>query len=168
MELKDIDKPRYRKHLNRVIVGFIASLTILALLFGYVLIAVFSSPGEDNFKLNLAGALMGLVICGGVLSKLKSSAYFYEIYYVWQLKQLQNQIYRKLKKIKLATETNNMKAVGILYFYYTSLRQVYLLDDNTLTMSKVNGDLQVLQGKAEAEGVDLDSLIFDKQDLKAF
>ena len=168
MQLKEIDKPRYRKHLNRVIIAFVASLTCMALIFGYLFIAMFSEPGADNFKLNLAGALVALVICGAALNKLKGSAYFYEIYYVWQLKQLQNQIYRKLKKIKKATAADNMQAVGILHFYYTSLRQVYLLDDNTLTMSKVNADLATLQGKAKVEGVDLEQLIFDKQDLKNF
>ena len=42
MKLIEVDKARYKKHLNIVIVGFISSLLVLSLLFGSVLIALFS------------------------------------------------------------------------------------------------------------------------------
>ena len=42
MKLKDIEKSVYRKHLNIIIVSFIASLLILALAYGQGLIMLFA------------------------------------------------------------------------------------------------------------------------------
>ena len=159
MTLKEINKTRYRKHLNYVIVAFIASLTILALLFGYLFISIFSTPEGDNFQYNLAGVISALLICGGILHKLKDSAFFTEIYYVWQLKQQQNLIYRKMKKIKQAANDNDLQAINILYFYYQSLKQVYTLDDNTLTLDKVNLAINTLE--ATANNLSLDLTLFN-------
>ena len=46
MKLIEINKERYRKHLNIVIVAFISSLLILSLTFGTILINLFSSVNE--------------------------------------------------------------------------------------------------------------------------
>lgn len=161
MQLIEINKERYRKHLNKVIIGFVASFMVLSLAIGQGLISVFSDPNSDNFNLNLTGVIIALFICGGVLQKLKHSAFFHEIYYVWQLKQLQNKVFRKMKTIKKAAENDNVNAYIVLYFYYSSLRQVYLLDDNTLTINKVNSELSALTLTTTEKGIKLDELSFE-------
>ena len=145
MQLIDIDKTRYRKHLNIVIAGFIATLLVLALIFGQLLIASFAQAEVSNFKYNFLGVVLALLACAAILHTVKSSAFFTEIYYVWQLKQLQNLIYRKLKKIKAEAINEEQSALIILLFYYQGLKQVYQLDDNTLTINKVNDEITKLQ-----------------------
>ena len=66
MQLKEIDKPIYRKRLNIVIVCFISMLLILALLFGAALITVFgdvvNAEGEvNNFRYNFLGVVLSLL-----------------------------------------------------------------------------------------------------------
>lgn len=155
MKLIDIDKTLYRKRLNIVIVAFIASLTLLALLFGSVLISLFAAPitepAVSNFRFNLMGVILALISCLSLLHFLKQSDFFVEVYYVWQLKQCQNSIFRRLKKIKLASEQGDVNAITTLKFYYLSLQKVYLLDDNTLTITTINKKLS-----------DLENLILDK------
>ncbi|WP_281561316.1 DUF3087 family protein [Thalassomonas sp. RHCl1] len=214
MKLIEIDKSRYRQHLNRVIIGFIASLLALSLLFGTALIAAFGqSPasqktgnisgqeqafsaqnpqaeiannireqGADkpaldgeaapestgNFRYNLLGVILALLACAAVLHQLKGSRYFSEIYYVWQLKQLQNLIYRRLKKIKQAAGKGDADAFAILCFYYASLKQVYLLDDNTLTLGKVEQDIAALEKLAADNGVSLSPEQFSADLIKKF
>ena len=168
MKLIEIEKQLYRKRLNHIIICFVSSFAILSLVFGSLLITLFSEPNNDNFKLNLFGVIIALFICGGILNKYKTHSYFHEIYYVWQLKQLHNQIFRKLKKIKAAAQTNNIDAINILYFYYSSLRQVYLLDDNTLTISKVNQELNILAADARALNIPLSDQHFDSSIIKSF
>ncbi|WP_440875810.1 DUF3087 domain-containing protein [Thalassotalea sp. PLHSN55] len=155
MNLIEIDKTTYRKNLNKVIVAFVASFAILAVLLGTVLIHFFGDvavAGEtvNNFRFNLLGVIIALVMCTLVLNKLKDSDLFKEIYYVWQLKQLHNQIYRRLTKIKAAAQKGEIDAFIVLNFYYTSLKQVYELDDNTLTITKVDKDLQALEEQYQA------------------
>ncbi|MGB1262564.1 MAG: DUF3087 family protein [Cognaticolwellia sp.] len=162
MKLKEIEKSVYRKHLNIIIVGFITSLLVLALAYGQGLIALFAEPvqtnlaandstasGTSNFHYNFLGVVLALLSCIVVLHKLRASKFFHEVYYVWQVKQQQNAIYRKLKNIKAAAKNDDVNALIILNFYYASLKQVYLLDDNTLTLSKLNRDISELTTRIE-------------------
>ena len=139
MKLIEINKATYRKNLNQVIIGFIITFLVLSLAFGAGLISTFSTVAEtgegDNFRYNFLGVLLGLFTCLAMLNILKTKAFFHEIFYVWQLKQIHNKVYRKIKKIKAASEQGDVNAVIILNFYYQSQKQVYLLDDNTLVIS---------------------------------
>lgn len=168
MQLMNIDKAIYRKHLNIVIVGFISTLLILALIFGQLLIMSFAEEGVNNFKYNLLGVILSLLACMAILHSIKTSAFFKEIYYVWQVKQIQNLIFRKLKKIKLAAKDLDQDALMILTFYYQSQQQVYELDDNTLTITTVNKDLNDLQEKIAEYNLTIDIEQFDKKMISAY
>lgn len=190
MQLIDIDKAKYRKHLNIVIIGFISALLALSLLFGAVFISLFSTvaenalaavdavangidPGEiepeSNFKYNLAGVILALLLNAAILHSIKGKEYFKEIYYVWQLKQIQNLIYRKLKSIKSSAESGNEKALVILHFYYQSQMQVYKLDDNTLTLNTVETALGKVKEQMTEHGLQTsEQQQFDKTMLNEF
>ncbi|OKY24940.1 DUF3087 family protein [Thalassotalea sp. PP2-459] len=178
MQLQNIDKTLYRQRLNRIIISFILSLTLLSLLFGSLFISVFSdnsinfemannTDAPSNFSYNLAGVICALVVCAALLHRLRKTAYFHQVYYVWQLKQLHNKIYRKLNIINnMAMENGDHQALIILNFYYQSLKQVYQLDDNTLTMSSVNQKHQAVKEKAEQQQLQLDKEQFTENMLK--
>lgn len=168
MQLMNIDKALYRKNLNIVIVGFIATLLVLALIFGQLLIMGFAQEGVTNFKYNLLGVILSLLACMAILHTLKTSDFFKEIYYVWQVKQLQNLIYRKLKTIKAAAKELEQDALIILTFYYQSQQQVYQLDDNTLTITKVNKELSDLQETIVNKNLDINAEQFNKKLLASF
>lgn len=162
MKLIEIDKTRYRKHLNIIIVGFIAGFTLLSLAYGQLLIGLFSDGEGSNFRYNLMGVILGLITSAIILSKLRATDYFREVYYVWQLKQLMNAIYRKLKKVKTKANENDVNALIILLYYYHASRQVYLLDDNTITLPTINKDLSALQEKISRLHLNLSSDDFNK------
>ena len=168
MQLINIDKTRYRKHLNIVIAGFIGTLLILALIFGQLLIIGFAQEGVNNFRYNLLGVVLSLFACAAILHTLKKSDFFIEIYYVWQVKQLQNLIYRKLKKVKAAVEHDDTNALIILSFYYQSLKQIYQLDDNTLTITKVVEDLNKVQEIIANKNLTVSAKHFDKKLLSSY
>ena len=163
MQLINIDKKRYRKHLNIVIAGFIGTLLILSLIFGQLLIASFAQEGVSNFRYNLLGVMLSLLACAGIMHTLKNSDAFKEIYYVWKVKQLQNLIYRKLKKIKVGVSNDEHNALIILVFYYQSLIQVYKLDDNTLTISDVEKRLSDLQDVIAEKNLTVSADQFEKE-----
>ena len=54
MKLLDVNKARYRKHLNIVIGAMIISLMFFGISFGQILIAVLSDGEGSNFAYNLA------------------------------------------------------------------------------------------------------------------
>jgi len=170
MKLKEIDKKTYRTKLNQVIVGFIVTLAVLAVTFGAILIALFADisavdivntaieQGDttSNFRYNFLGVLLALLMCGVILQQLKHKPFFKEIYYVWQIKQVQNIIYRRLKKIKQASVVGDTNAIIILRFYYASLEQLYTLDDNTLTMSSLKKDMAKLEQLIDEQEQEID------------
>ena len=191
MILKDIEKAIYRKRLNIVIVSFIASLLVLSLAYGQGLIALFADNAsmpvavepavtvanetttntaapESNFKLNFLGVLMALLTCVIALHRLKTSEFFTEVYYVWQVKQQQNYIYRKLKKIKAAAKNDDVDALIILNFYYASLKQIYVLDDNTLTMSTLNKDITELDAQIQSKQLTISTEQYQQTMLAAY
>ncbi|MGL5391168.1 MAG: DUF3087 family protein [Shewanella sp.] len=154
MQLQALDKTLYRNNLNLFLLGLVLSLIFLSLSFGAGLIALFGTariPGQPsgNVALNFLGVVLAVILCFVVVMQLKSRAFFKEIYYVWQLKQLQNRIFRKLANIKRAAAANDINALITLLFYYTSLQQVYRLDDNTLTLSGLLVELGQLEEKIQ-------------------
>lgn len=168
MQLINIDKKRYRKNLNIIIASFIGTLLLLALIFGQLLILAFGQEGVSNFSYNLLGVILSLLACAAVLHTQKHSLFFKEIYYVWQVKQLQNLIYRKLKKIKIGVSNDEPNALIILLFYYQSLKQVYELDDNILTIATINKNLEDLQTVIANKELNANADQFDKRLLNIY
>ncbi|KGJ99690.1 DUF3087 family protein [Thalassotalea sp. ND16A] len=169
MNLLNIDKQRYRQHLNKVIVGFIASFLLLALVFGQLLISIFAEPGGDNFWLNLSGVAIAFIIVASVINHFKHHPFMTEILYVWQLKQQINYIYRKLKPIEAQAFTqSNINALICLSFYYQACRQLYLLDDNTITLSSLTTAENKLKLFIDDHNLTIDSKDYQQQLLTAF
>ena len=156
MKILTINKESYRKKSNLVMVGFIGCLAGLALLFGALLIALFGatpdidSASTGNFHLNLIGVVLAVITSVILINKVKTHEYFTEIMYVWHIKKLHNLIYRKFTKIKAAAERNDVDALTILAFYYTTQKQVFDLDNNTLTITSVQKNLNELYEQASA------------------
>jgi len=152
MKLQQIDKIRYRKHLNMASVVATAVLIAFALFYGQVLIHFFAPADGNNFKLNLVGVILGVVSLLVVFNRVRQHAYLTEVMYVWDLKQTNNKIYRKLHHIKSALNdsdnkdnTVNIDAIIILNYYYAASKQQYNLDNNTLTMDTLAADIAQLE-----------------------
>lgn len=173
MKLRSIDKATYRSHLNKIIVAFVAIFAILAVALGSILIGLFGdvATGDEqvnNFRFNLAGVILALLFVGGILSKARHHAFFEEVYFVWQLKQIHNLIYRKLKKIKIAAKDNDVNALIILNYYYHTLKIVYELDDNTLTIASITTEQEKLKEQASSVQLTISLEQFNRDLLKSF
>jgi hypothetical protein len=166
-KLQEIDKSRYRKHLNVVIAAIIVSLMVMALSFGQLLIILLGGDG-DHFVFNLSGVVLAGGICLWVLYRVRQHEFMTEVYYVWQLKQGLNKIYRKLRKIELAKDEGDINAVVILNFYYAASSQLFKLDDNTITMDSLQLEVNKLQALIEEKGLNVNLEDYNPSMLKAF
>ncbi|MFA0112469.1 DUF3087 family protein [Vibrio sp. 10N.261.46.E11] len=168
MKLQKIDKEEYRKKMNLLLVSLVGSLAVFAIVFGTILIDLFGSEqsiaGEStgNFHLNVLGVILSVALNAFIASRVKGHDYFKEALYVWNLKQIHNQIYRKLKRIQPKAEQGDRDALTILYFYYTTQKQVYDLDNNTLTMKTVQQSLDNILELSEKWSIELDIEAFSK------
>ncbi|MET1219266.1 MAG: DUF3087 domain-containing protein [Glaciecola sp.] len=168
MQLEEIDKTRYRKHLNIVIVCCIVVLAAGSLGIAQALIALYPSTEGTHFHWNLTGVLVTGGCIAFVLTRLKPHPFMTEVVYVWELKQVLNQITRRMRKIQPAAEAGNIEAMLALQFSYAGSRQLWTLDDNTIMMEELGIEQAKLNALAEKYKVELDLAKFDVRTLKQF
>ncbi|MEZ9320793.1 DUF3087 family protein [Vibrio sp. 10N.286.51.E5] len=174
MKLQKINKEEYRKKMNLLLVSLVGSLAVFAIVFGTILIELFGSgqsiAGEStgNFHLNVLGVILSVALNAFIASRVKGHDYFKEALYVWNLKQIHNQIYRKLKRIQPKAEQGDRDALTILYFYYTTQKQVYDLDNNTLTIKTVQQSRDNILEVSEKWSIELDIEAFSKDLIAKF
>jgi hypothetical protein len=174
VKLQKINKEEYRKKMNLLLVSLVGSLALFAIVFGTILIELFGSAtsitGEStgNFHLNVLGVILSVALNAFIASRVKGHEYFKEALYVWNLKQIHNQIYRKLKRIQPKAEQGDRDALTILYFYYTTQKQVYDLDNNTLTIKTVQQSLDNIVELSDKWSIELDIEVFSKDLVAKF
>jgi hypothetical protein len=84
------------------------------------------------------------------------------------MKQLHNAIYRRLPKIKAAAEQGQQNAFIILTYYYQTLEQIYLLDDNTLTLNELKKNQTKLVTQIQQKKLTITAEQFDKSMVLAY
>lgn len=168
MTLKEVDKTRYRKHLKVVFVGMALALMVITVATSTLFIYLFSSPDVSHFAHNLAGVAAAAIIVFIVLNKFRQHSYLYEVVYVWDLKQQLNRIHRKLRKIEAAVENNDNDAMVIMNFMYRGSKQLYELDDNTITMGSLVTKINVLDKRIQDSGLNLSTNVYDSAMLDRF
>lgn len=168
MHLIEINKQSYKQRLNNITIAIVALLVVASLSISQCLIALFPAEQGSHFHWNLLGVICSLFIASFILIKLKKHPYFYEVSYVWELKKILNQINRYLPKIEKAAQQGDANAMQILHFSYLGSRQVWQLDNNTLTLSQLTKLEEQLQQLALTHQVELDSDKFHIGYLKVY
>ena len=168
MKLIQIDKARYRKHLNHVIVACVIALAVGSLVISQTLIALFPDPSGSHFHWNLLGVVVCSLLVGFVLNKYRNHDYMTEIVYVWELKKALNKITRKMPKLKAAGREGNADALLAIHYSYAGSRLLWQLDDNTITMDELAIKQAELDSVAEKYNLSLDAERYDEAILKNF
>lgn len=156
MKLQTIDKALYRKRLNILLVTSVAVLLITSLGVSNILIAAFGSDIEgDNFWWNVLGVIAGVGVIAGLFKIMATKPFMAEVNYVRGLKREMNRIYRSSKKLQEALAANDKSAIIISYFNLQASKQVYQLDNNTLTMDELNEKIRKLDEKIAELGLSI-------------
>jgi len=156
MQLIEINPERYRQRLNKVIFACIGILSVGSLSISQLLIFLFPSAEGSHFHWNLFGVVLTATLLITVLMKLKKHPFLFEISYVWDLKQTLNSINRRMKKIEAASQTGDKTAMNILHFSYSGSRQLWELDNNTITINHLTSLENKLTELAKKHQVTLD------------
>ena len=153
MQLREINKIRYRKHLRIIFVSIVFVLLIIAPGTSALFISLFSNPEASYLFHNLAGVVVAAAIVAFVLNKFRQNPYMFEVVYVWDLKQQLNRIHRKQRKIEAAIENNDKDAMIIMNFMHHGSKQLYELDDNTITMEDLLSKIKIHDERMQAAGL---------------
>ncbi len=168
MKLIKIDKQKYRKHLNVVIISSIIVFACLSLGISQALISIYPSPDGSHFHWNLIGVIIGALIVALILNKIKHHPFMTEVKYVWDLKQVLNKVNRKSRKLNEAAEKGNINALTSLNFAYAGSRLLWELDDNTIVMDELTVEQAKIDSLAEKYQLELSTDRFELRLLDEF
>ncbi|MFT4653219.1 MAG: hypothetical protein ACJA0G_002070 [Kangiellaceae bacterium] len=168
MQLINIDKTRYRRHLNRVIAACIISLAGGSLAISQTLIALFPDASGSHFHWNLLGVVVSTLILAWLLNKYRKHTFMTEVVYVWELKQALNKIQRKMMKLKAASLTGNADAMLAIQYSFAGSRLLWQLDDNTIIMDELVVQQAELDSLAQKYDLTLNANDYDVYILQQF
>lgn len=138
--LKSLDPIDYRQKTRKSSLILIVVFASLGMGLASLLVIIWGSPGGNNFRLNLLGVLLGLLVTL-LLVKLVFSKqpFMQEAIYGWHLKRNLMRVTNKMHAIKALAATNNAEALKLLRFYHLALEQMHRLegDDTALLELKV-------------------------------
>ena len=168
MQLKTISKQRYSKHYRITFWAVIAIMMAVSLICSSLLINIIGDPSANNFWLNVAGVASAALVILMLFRRFKTHPFLYEVMYVWHLKQTLNKIYRQQTKIIPLMQTGEAKALIVMNYYYQGSKQLYQLDNNTITMEELNNKIQELAELLEKYQVNVSLEEFNIQLLQDF
>lgn len=154
MRLRPIDKARYQTRFRMVFVAIVAALLVISLSTSTALITTLSTPEASHFWHNLGGVVFAACMVAIVLNQLRAHPYLEEVFYVWDLKHALNRIHRKMKAVEAKVAEQDREAMIVLNFMYHGSRQLYELDDNTITMDTLLPKLMAHEQKMQDAGID--------------
>ncbi|MFT4724897.1 MAG: hypothetical protein ACI84K_002103 [Pseudohongiellaceae bacterium] len=168
MQLIEINKARYRKHLNLIIVGCICGLIIGSLAISQTLIGLFPDASGSHFNWNLLGVVTASVTIAWLLNRYRRHDFMTEVVYVWELKQTLNKINRKMPRLKAAGLKGNADALLAIHYSYAGSRLLWKLDDNTIVMDELMIQQAELDSTATKYHLTLNADDYDAAILKQF
>ena len=168
MKMIEINKTRYRKHLNIVMATVIACLAVGSLAFAQLLIFLFPSGSGSHFHWNLLGVVVTAMTILLAIRHFKDHPFLFEVQYVWLLKKELSLVSRKIHKLEDAALEGNKNAMLALQFSYSGSRQLWTLDDNTITMEGLNKHQQKLDETLLSFNINLDLNDYHRDLLNEF
>jgi len=168
MQLIDIDKARYRKHVKIVFIGCALGLAVGSLALSQTLIAIFPDASGSHFHWNLLGMVVSVFTIGWLLNKYRQHDFMREVTYVWDLKQALNKINRKMQTLEAAALEGNRNALLAIQYSYAGSRLLWQLDDNTLTLDELAIKQCELDRLAEKFHLSLPVADYDEKMLTEF
>ncbi len=138
-----------------VFAAIVIALIAISLACSTLLISWLGSPDETHFTLNLAGVVVAGLSVAYTLYRFRDHPFMDEVVYVWNLKKQLNRIYRKQHKIEPLIEDDNIDAMVVMNYMYQGSKQLYELDDNTITLDDLALKSRHLNSKLEEKGLEL-------------
>ena len=155
--LQPMNPEAYRRDTRRIAFIVIAIFVLLAMLLSTLAVQVFGEPGGDNFRFNLGGVLLGLLLTIALVRfKLWSLPWMAPAVYGWRLKRSLMSITNVMHQVTAAVEKDDPGAMKLLRFYHLGLSQMHELDGNSSDHSQLIREMDLHKARMEALGIETD------------
>jgi hypothetical protein len=131
-EVKPWDAGTYRQQTRRSTLIVAVAFLALAMLLSSLAVMLFGTPGGDNFRFNLGGVIVAvLVLIGSMRLYFWSQPWMAAAVYGWQLKRSLMRITNVMHQVKAGVQAQDPTAMKLLRFYHLGLAQMHRLDANS-------------------------------------
>ncbi len=167
-EIKPQIPETYRQQTRRSTLIIAVVFIALAMLMSSAAVLLFGVPGGDNFRLNLAGVLVGLLLSIGLLRlKFWSQPWMAAAVYGWQLKRSLMSVTNVMHHVKAGVQAGNPTAMKLLRFYHLGIIQMHQLDANSSALSQMVHEIDQHKASMEAQGLDIEQARLDPSWIEA-
>ena len=158
----------YRQQTRKATWIIIAVFVALAMLLSSLFVMFFGEPGGDNFRLNMAGVAMGVVITAALVRQLFSKqSWMAANVYGWRLKRSLMSVTNVMHHVTAGVAAQNPAAMKLLRFYHLGLIQMHQLDGNTGEASQIVYEAAAHKQCMQALDIDGDQQTLDPAWIQA-
>ncbi|HBX57582.1 DUF3087 family protein [Pseudomonas sp. UBA2684] len=155
-EIEACNAENYRKQTRRITLVIAAIFVVLALLLSSLAVTLFGAAGGDNFRWNLAGVLLALVLTIALVRfKLWSLPWMAPAVYGWRLKRSLMRVTNVMHHVKAGVAAGDPTAMKLLRFYHLGVTQMYQLDGNSSDLSQMLREIDQHQASMQAQGLEV-------------
>lgn len=134
--LQHYDPETFRAATRNASIRIILLFAVTAMLLSAGLVAWLGEPGGNNFKWNLTGVVLGLLLTSALVTGLfRKQPWMSASVYGWRLKRNLMSITNRMHQLKAAVEQQDEKAMYLLRFYHLALYHMHQLDGNSSAAS---------------------------------
>jgi hypothetical protein len=167
-EIQQQNPERYRQQTRRSTLIIALTFVVLAMLLSTAAVMLFGQPGGDNFRWNLAGVGVALLLTAGLVRGfLWQHPFMAAAVYGWQLKRSLMRITNIMHHVKAGVAAHDPSAMLLLRFYHLGLNQMHQLDGNSSALNEAVADINRHKERMESLGMDIDQPRLDSEWIEA-
>ncbi|WP_369958962.1 DUF3087 family protein [Pseudomonas benzenivorans] len=137
-DIQPMNPEHYRRQTRRSTLVLALLFLLLSMLCATASTQLLGTPGGDNFRWNLAGVLVGLLLTLALVRlHLWSRPFMAAAVYGWHLKRSLMRITNQMHQVKAGVVAGDEHALKLLRFYHLGLIQMHQLDGNSGELSQM-------------------------------
>ena len=166
-QLEAIDPEDYRSKTRKSSFIIILIFAFLGMGCSTLLVAWLGTPGGNNFRWNLLGVLLGVLLTYLLVRYyLSQQPFMREAVYGWHLKRNLMRITNIMHRLKPLAASEHPRALQVLRFYHLAVEQMHRLDGNEANTLEIKAEKKATEEKMQALGLDLNQETLDSDWLK--
>ena len=171
-EIKPVSPEVYRQKTRRSTLYIAVTFAALALLVSGLAVGLMGVQGGDNFRLNLAGVIVALIMTIALVRfNVWSQPWMAPAVYGWQLKRSLMKVTNVMHHVTAGVAAENPAAFRLLRFYHLGVTQMHQLDANSSELSQMVREIDAHREAMEQQGLDIEQTRLDPawlERVKAF
>lgn len=161
-EIQPMNAEHYRQQTRRSTLIVCVILAALCMLMASASIALFGEPGGNNFRWNIGGVVVGLLLTIAVVRLyLWQQPWMAPAAYGFGLKRNLMKVTNIMHQVEAGVAANDHTAMRVLRFYHLGLMQMHQLEGNSTALSDLVKQIDQHAERMLAQGLDQDQNYLD-------